>query len=235
MCGGHWRMNIFSNPNFSRNVSRTKIVTVYGALATSVDWNDNLKNQNSDFFVNTATNAKADLENLFIGAGDVESAIIEITGFEEVNSIRKRRQVNGLSSNGSSSKAMVYYEAALTVPESKTTEEIENSVASAVQNADPTQFTSFDSFDSFSVIVEETNQETTPATTTAGTTAAGTTAAGTTAAGTTVAETSSSTTILTEAKSVLILSTNRATNRPLLVDFQGEREKFSNFLEIHEV
>ena len=104
MCGGHWRINIFNNPNFSGNVTRTKIVTVHGALATSVDWNDDLKNENSEYFVNTASNAKTDLENLFIGAGDIESAIIEITGFEEVNSIRKRRQV-------SSSKAIVYYKA----------------------------------------------------------------------------------------------------------------------------
>ena len=213
-------MNIFNNPNFSGNVTRTKIVTVHGALATSVDWNDDLKNENSEYFVNTASNAKTDLENLFIGAGDIESAIIEITGFEEVNSIRKRRQV-------SSSKAMVYYKAAMTVPENKTTEEIENSVTSAVQNADPSQFTSFDSFDSFSVIVEEINQETTPATTTATTTTSATTTAGTTVAKTTVVTTTSP-----ETKAVLILSTNRDKNRPLLVDFEGEREKFSDFWEI---
>ena len=213
-------MNIFNNPNFSENVTRTKIVTVFGALATSVDWNDDLKNKNSVFFVSTATSAKADLENLFVGASYVESATIEITEFEEVNSVRKRRQV-------SSSKAMVYYEAALTVPENKTTQEIENSVTSAVQNADPSQFTSFDSFDSFSVIVEEINQETTPATTTATTTTSATTTAGTTVAKTTVVTTTSP-----ETKAVLILSTNRDKNRPLLVDFEGEREKFSDFWEI---
>ena len=106
---------------------------------------------------------------------------------------------------------MVYYEAALTVPESKTTEEIENIVTSAVQNADPTQFTSFDSFDSFSVIVEETNQETTSATTTSGTTTP-----------------AKSTTKPT--KAVLIMSTNR----PLLIDFEGERELiFGKFAKLN--
>ena len=48
-------MNIFSNPNFSGNVTRTKTVTVLGALATSVDWNEDLKNKNSVFFISTAT------------------------------------------------------------------------------------------------------------------------------------------------------------------------------------
>ena len=75
-----------------------------------------------------------------------------------------------------------------------------------------------------------TTRTTTPATTTTGTTTPATTTTGTTTPATTTAGTFS-TTISTETKAVLILSTNR----PLLIDFEGEREQFSDFWEICEI
>ena len=208
---------------FSRNVIRTKIVTVSGALATNIDWNDDLNDKNSELYLNTAVNAKADLEKLFMTSNDVEFAIVEITGFEEFfnPSKRKRRQV-------ADSKATVYYEADLTVPESMTNQEIDSSVTSAVQNADPSQFASFDTFDDFSVMVMKNTPETTQLINTTETTTAETTTAETTTAETTTAETTVATTS-PETKAVLILSTNIANNRPLLVDFEGKLVKFLIF------
>ena len=134
----------------------TKSVTVSGALATSVDWDEDLSDETSDLYTSTAESAKSDLENLLTSSDDVQSATVTITGFEEATSSRKRRQAT-------SSKATVKYSAECTVPESKSTGDISSSVESAVQNADPTEFNSFDSssFADFSVDVEETNEETT--------------------------------------------------------------------------
>ena len=91
----------------------------------------------------------------------VQDATVTITGFEEANSSRKRRQAT-------SSKATVKYSAECTVPESKSTDDISSSVKTAVQNADLSDISSFDSssFADFSVDVEETIEETTVATAT---------------------------------------------------------------------
>ena len=142
-------------------VGETKSVTVSGALATNVDWNDDFNDSSSTLYQSTATSAKSDLESLLTSSDDVQSATVTINGFEEANSSRKRRQAT-------TSKATVNYSAECTVPESKSTEDISSSVETAVQNADPAEFSSFDasSFTSFSVDVEEANEETTTATAT---------------------------------------------------------------------
>ena len=132
----------------------TKSVTVSGALATSVDWDDALNDSSSTLYQSTAESAKTDLENLLTSSDDVQSATVTINGFEEASSSRKRRQAT-------SSKATVNYSAVCTVPESKSTDDISSSVETAVTNADPTQFSSFDSFAGFSVSVEETTETTT--------------------------------------------------------------------------
>ena len=134
----------------------TKSVTVSGALATSVDWDEDLENEDSELYQTTAENAKTDLETLLTSSDDVQSATVTINGFEEASSSRKRRQAT-------SSKATVNYSAECTVPESKSTDDISSSVETAVQNADPDNFSSFDSssFADFSVDVEETIEVTT--------------------------------------------------------------------------
>ena len=134
-----------------------------GALATSVDWNDDLNDESSELYTSSAASAKADLESLLTSSDDVQSATVTITGFEEASSNRKRRQAN-------TSKATVNYSAECTVPESKSTDDISSSVETAVQNADPDNFSSFDSssFASFSVDVEETTEATTQDATTFG-------------------------------------------------------------------
>ena len=139
-------------------VGETKTVTVSGALATNVDWNDDLNDSSSTLYQSTAASAKSDLESLLTSSDDVQSATVTINGFEEANSSRKRRQATA-------SKATVNYSAECTVPESKSTEDISSSLETAVQNADPAEFSSFDasSFASFSVDVEEANEETTTA------------------------------------------------------------------------
>ena len=143
---------------------QTKSVTVSGALATSVDWNEDLNDESSELYTSTAASAKADLESLLTSSDDVQSATVTITGFEEASSNRKRRQAN-------TSKATVNYSAECTVPESKSTDDISSSVETAVHNADPDNFSSFDSssFASFSVEVEETTEATTQNSTTLGT------------------------------------------------------------------
>ena len=136
----------------------TKSVTVSGALATSVDWDEDLSDETSDLYTSTAESAKSDLENLLTSSDDVQSATVTITGFEEATSSRKRRQAT-------SSKATVKYSAECTVPESKSTDDISSSVKTAVTNADPSQFKSFDSFAGFGVKVEKAAEAKTSATT----------------------------------------------------------------------
>ena len=115
-----------------------------------------MTNSESTLYQTTAANAKDDLENLLTKSEDVQSATVTINGFEEASSSRKRRQAT-------SSKATVNYSAECTVPESKSTDDISSSVETAVQNADPDNFSSFDSssFADFSVDVEETIEVTT--------------------------------------------------------------------------
>ena len=50
--------------------------------------------------------------------------------------------------------------ATLSVPASKTTDEIDSSITKAVEEADRTQFSSFDYFADFSVTVEEIDEAT---------------------------------------------------------------------------
>merc|ERR1712176_1632399 len=123
---------------------------------TSVNWSDDLNDSSSAAYKTAADNAKTDLENLLTSSDDVQKATVTITGFEEATSSRKRRQAT-------SSKATVNYSAECTVPESKSTDDISSSVETAVQNADPDNFSSFDSssFADFSVDVEETSEVTT--------------------------------------------------------------------------
>ena len=115
-----------------------------------------MENEDSELYQTTAENAKTDLETLLTSSDDVQSATVTINGFEEASSSRKRRQAT-------SSKATVNYSAECTVPESKSTDDISSSVETAVQNADPDNFSSFDSssFADFSVDVEETIEVTT--------------------------------------------------------------------------
>ena len=169
----------------------TKSVTVSGALATSVDWSDDLNDSSSSLYQSTAESAKTDLENLLTSSDDVQSATVTINGFEEASSSRKRRQAE-------SSKATVKYSAECTVPESKSTDDISSSVEAAVQNADPDQFSSFDSssFADFSVSVEETDEATTQDPTTLVTNADTTIA---TTAGQTTVDTTVETTVKTTA------------------------------------
>ena len=139
-------------------VGETKKVTVSGALATSVDWNDDLNNSSSALYQSTTASAKSELETLLKSSDDIQDATVTITGFEKATSSRKRRQAT-------SSKATVKYSAECTVPESKSTDDISSSVKTAVAAADPTKFKSFDSFAGFGVKVEKAAEAKTSATT----------------------------------------------------------------------
>ena len=129
----------------------TKRVTVSGSLATSVDWNDDLNDPSSEFYASTSASAKADLQYLLTQSSDVQSASVEIIEFERVSARRKRRQT-------SSSKTTVNYEANVSVQEGKSTNEIKNSIMSAFENADPSEFSIFDSFDDISLDIYEQNE-----------------------------------------------------------------------------
>ena len=132
---------------------KSKIVQASGSLATNVTWDGDLNKvtiiengyiHQTDLYKTTATQAKTDLENLLTNSSDVDSASVDITGFTEIT-----------ATSETPSKARVNFEANLGVPESKTTDYIENSVTEAVEKADPNEFDLFVSFDDFSVTVTE--------------------------------------------------------------------------------
>jgi len=122
-------------------------------LETSIGWSDDLNDSTSTAYISAKSSCMSDLESLLTSSDDVYSATISISGFEEASSSRRRRST--------SSKATVIYTADCTVPESKSTDDIQDSVQDAVDNADPSQFSSFDSFDSFTATVAETSTATT--------------------------------------------------------------------------
>ena len=141
---------------------KSKTVIVSGSLATDVDWNDELIKHSiiekgyidqTELYRTTAAKAKADLEILLTKSTDVDSASVDITDFTEIPGTTN-------SNETTPSKAKVNFEAALGVPDTKTSDEIDNSVTDAVQNANSTDFVSFDAFDDFEVTVTEQAKET---------------------------------------------------------------------------
>ena len=123
--------------------STIKSVSTSGEIESNVAWDDDLADPNSETFKNTASSVENDLEKLFQSSDDVMDATVTVTGFRE-NSGRKRRQTDG-------STTSVEFTAEVTVPASKSTDDIDSSVSNAIENADPDQFDSFDSFDSYSI------------------------------------------------------------------------------------
>ena len=133
-------------------------MTLSGALAISVDWNDDLNDSSSFLYQSTEAIAKSELETLLKSSDDVQDATVTVTGFEEVTSSRIRRQAT-------SSKATVNYSAECTVPESKSMDDISSSVETAVTTADPRQFRFFNSFAGFGVNVKQAAKDKNSATT----------------------------------------------------------------------